>query len=380
MLKEGAVRKELEVLDDQEHALLAAARASEGDPAGYREAVEGILLPHQLDELRQLIGRYHCLASGVMRQFDTGDAFAVDPPTPGEVQRVRASLVEVAKTYYAANARELHALDSEVRKTLTRRQLQAVNAMIGDRKILDAPFLDFAILRLETIADRRPDRLNLDLNESAAVLGRSTQFQLAVTGQLQPSKNETPMHFFAAFRNGITRAGLRLDADQRELLADFEKNLISEVAGKSMRVYRLLTEQKLTLDEAKDILTSVATREINMTVSVFDTLLSHEQQDQLDEYVLRRDLAQRGMLPILIEGQRIVISDDQKKTLLDIVERKLAHFRELSRDTETEIWHAVEFGLAPAHRKLWMEAYGDGTLKALPTSPVLLLFRPRAID
>jgi uncharacterized protein YajQ (UPF0234 family) len=52
---------------------------------------------------------------------------------------------------------------------------------------------------------------------------------------------------------------------------DFEKNLVAEISSKSKRIYRLLTEEELTLDEAKEILTGVAKREINRTVNVFKT-------------------------------------------------------------------------------------------------------------
>lgn len=378
MLKDASVREELELLDYQERRLSAAARSANGDSAKYRAAVKDTLLPHQLDGIRQLIGRYRCLAGGILQQVETGDAFSRPGLTARELQRISDNLAQITKNYYAISARELQVLDLDIRKTLTRAQLQTVSELIGDGRLLEGPFLDFAILRLETIAEGSGDRLDLGLRESAAVLGRSTQYQLAIAGDLRSTKGDTPMHFFAAFRNGINRAGLRLNADQRHLLAEFERNLISEVSSKSKRVYRLLTEEKLTLDGAQDVLNSVAKREINRTVSVFDTLLDREQQNRLDDYVLRRDLAQRGMLPVLVEGRRIAIPDDQKKALTKIIERRLDRFRELTRETETKIWSAVKYSLTPQHRNLWVEAYGDGTLKSLPVSPALLLFRPRS--
>ncbi|MCH7728687.1 MAG: hypothetical protein IH991_19705, partial [Planctomycetes bacterium] len=293
--------------------------------------------------------------------------------TAEELQRVRDDLEKITKKYYETSERELESLDRETRRTLKPVQLQAIKSLIGDRKVLEGPFLDFAILRLETVTDR----IDVGLKESAAVLGRSTKYELAITGHLQPAKNDSPVHFFAAFRNGINRAGLTLDVDQRDFLADHEKRLMSEVSGKSNQLYQQVIEGKLTVDEAKKTLTHLAKSEISRTVLLFDALLSHKQKDQLDEYVLRRDLLQRGMLPILVEGRRITISEKQKKALVAIVERKLKRFRELTRQTEAEIWRAIKNNLAPERRKLWTEAYGDGTRESLPVSPVLLLFRPK---
>ena len=384
MLKEASVRRQLELLGYQERDLLAAARSAArspgGDPAKYRAAVQSILLPHQLDELKQLIGRYRCLASGVMRQLEASEAFPTTSLTPNEIQRVGNSLAKLTKKYHATSERELRVFDIEVRKGMTRGQLEAVHSLIGERKVLHGPFLDFAILRLETVADRRPNRLNLGLKESAAVLGRSTHYRLTISGQLQPTRSDTPIDFFAAFRNGIDRAGLSLNAEQQDLLADFEKNLVAEVSRESKRVYRLLTEEKLAIAEAKDILNSIAKRQINRTLSIFDAVMSRQQQNRIDEYVFQRDLAQRGMLPILVEGRRIPISDDQKQALLDIIERKLKRFRELTHEVETEIWDAVKYGLSAGHRISWTEAYGDGVLDSLPVSPALLLFRSTSVE
>ncbi|MBI2479987.1 MAG: hypothetical protein HYV60_15555 [Planctomycetia bacterium] len=374
-LRDAAVRKELELLDDQWNEFVEIARSADGDAEKYRETVNDVLLPHQLDQLQQLIRRYECLATGVLHQLQTNPAFSLQPVSDQELQRIAVSLDVITRNFHATSEQELKALDLEVRKTLTREQLESIHALIGDHKVLEGPFLDFAILKLQTIADLQSDRLDKHLDAKAAALGRSTKHQLTVNGHLETTKNDTPMHFFAAFRNGITRAGLNLDAEQRDLLRDFEQNLITEVSGKSKRVYRLITEDKLTLDEAKEILTGLAEREINRTVNAFETLLSREQQDQLNRYVQQRELAQRGLLPLLVEGKRAGLSEEQRSKALDIVRQREEQFREITRRTEAEIWDAVKTAIPPRHRASWTQAYGEGAFKSLPTSPILLLYR-----
>jgi hypothetical protein len=374
MLKDASIRKELELIADQEQQLVAAARSLRNDLIKYRAEVEEILLPHQIEQMRQIFVRYCCLTTGILQQLEDSHAFPAGTLSGGELQRVRASLTGIAKEYYTRSQRELKILDAEVRKTLTRAHLEAVRSLIGDRLLLEGPFLDFAVLRLETVTGLEPHRLDSDMNEPSAVLGRSTQYELNLAGKLQPAQNDTPVHFFSAFRNGVFRAQLNLTSEQKDLLLDFENSLLAEVSSRSKRVYQLLTDGEVSIEEAKELLNDIAAREVNRTVSAFDTMLTRDQQRRLDAHVLQRDLAQRGMLPILVEGRRIPIADDQQKVLRDIIAQKLKRFRELTRQTETRIWQAVSLSLGSVARQRWTATYGDGTRKALPVSPTLLLY------
>ena len=81
------------------------------------------------------------------------------------------------------------------------------------------------------------------------------------------------------------------------------------------------------------------------------------------------------MLTLLVEGWQFAVSEDQKKTFLNIVQQKLRQYRALTHETETTIWDAIQGSLGPERRRVWNDAYGDGALPSPPVSPVLLLYQ-----
>ena len=367
---DARVQKFLEISAEQRVEILKCVQARDGTLAKVEQAVRAQLLPMQMDWLGQVVNRRNCMYDGLVPLLKSKGFFAGDDVTPEELERALSICRARKKEFVATTQRELSLLNAEVRRTLTRQQLELISHSFGkDSRMLEAQGLDFALGQMERACSER----QRGLSAVERTLGMAVRLELMPAGRLELAESVSPDQFL----NNILKLGqhpeVGLRREQVRRILEVQVDTGRRMSPFSLDVLARLEAGLITEEGAKKEISDFCDREISKALPDLLKSFDEKQIEAMNKLALQRQLMQQGVLGVLLNDEAFALSRAQRQEIVKIVRGKVEGYEDLCIECEMQLWEQIPKALVSKHRPIWEKTFGKEQFKLLPGSPTLLL-------
>jgi len=274
------------------------------------------------------------------------------------------------KEFASATERELSLFNAEVRRTLTRKQLELISQNFGkDARMLESQGLDFVLGQME----RACFEGHRGLSPVERALGVSVRLELMPTGRLESAKSGGPDDFLNSFLKLGQHPDVGLRGDQIRRNLEVQAEVMNRLSPFSVDLFAKFEAGLMTQEGAIKEVSDFFDREISKALPDLLKTLDDKQLKAIRKLALKRQLMQQGVLGVLLNDEAFAVSKAQRQEIVKIVRGKTDHYERLSIECEMKLWDEIPRALEANHRPIWEKMFGKEQFKLLPGSPTLLL-------
>ena len=336
------------------------------------EEISEILLPHQLERLREISARVAARRSG-LRNFLMSNGSLSEKLTPPEKTKIWNEGLDLGPQIKTQIAEMRQSAIRRIIQSLSIEQQAELKNLFGNQLL--EPEMDFEVLLFQLLS-AVDDELYFSYvggDEYSAIEG-VRELAVGSDGVVVPQTDSLMADFSnaagAVFRIKELAQNSELfgpaEFTQRQL-ADIDA-IIEQTASNSDRVFNEFKDElssAIAESDRFEILserTNAQVREYSRGLEEIKKLILPHQEKVIEEIGLRTEYFQTGIANSLLRGRlgkRLDVSESQKKRLKSLVEKLIGELRTESIEVETEVIETLFSSIENEKANLLKKAFGE---------------------